>query len=165
MLLYLTVAMATPPELSIGELKAEPSAEWSAEVGVPTLVVDTQFDTALLMDLRVVAGGVVFDWKHSSDAVGEASTPVPVTLPEFIVQHEDIVGFPLTVTGVLRTDAKNVPIPTLYGTLDDAGLFTPIEKPAAWPYRAALYPPRERHEAQIELDDNGDDTGTYGGEQ
>ncbi len=158
-------ALATPDGLTPEDLESQPSAEWLLEGETPALLVASSVDTGVWLELRVVAGGTIFDWKQTAETVGSTSLPILLELPDALVTHEGVPGYPLVLNGVLRTDSQSTSIPPIHGVLDEVGRFSQIERPDSLPYRGSLYPGRPRPDATITLDDDGEDTGTYGGRQ
>ena len=147
-------------------MHARPQLTWS-ELEPSSLSVTTDYAVAVRLDLHAVVGNLRFPWTEQSFVPGQSSGLVGVTLPDEVLDHPEIVGFPIQVIGTLHTDYQSVAIPALHGTVQEVGdhrLFHRGVRQHSVPYVEAFFPPRDparpREGAEA---DSLEDTGLIGG--
>jgi hypothetical protein len=133
---------------------------WTDAGDTPSVLVSSTTSVEVEFELRIVLGGLIFDWTQSTDVPADTTEPIPLTLPPALTTREDAIGYPMLLTGSLRGPDGAVALPARHATLAPGGALSFVERPEGRVYVASLFPERSRsHEARNA--DDEEDTGTY----
>lgn len=130
------------------------------------LTIAADYAIPVRLELTAAVGNLTFRWTEQDFIAAATSGGVAIDIPAEVLEHPDVLGFPIHLAGVLDTGFQRVAIPALYGSVVSAGSGRVFHRgeATAIPYVEAFFPRRDaRYLRQGVPVDSEEDTGLQGG--